>query len=407
MDAQVPGFGVRVTDAGTRTYILRTRYPGKSSPSRREIGKCDVLSLADARDIARTWRSLVANDIDPAVKEQIERAENLQRRETTFGHVAERFIAEKLPGERKGGDVEREIRRELLPEWKTRPIDEITDLDVLKVIKAKKRKGNVAARNLLALIKRFFRWAVGQRVYGLAVSPCLALQTKDIVGETRSRDRILSDDELFALWRAAGRLPSPYGPAYKMLVLTALRLREAGNASWNEFDLRNRLWIIPADRMKGKNDGKRQARAHAVPITPQIRELLEKLPKPKKGNFLFSTTAGKKPAWMGAKVKQRIDERMLRTLRALGRLRREDPKSIHLPGWVNHDIRRTVRSHLSRLKIAEEAREAVLAHVRPGIKSTYDHHDYLDEKREALQLWEARLQSILGNYVSPKTIAHN
>ncbi len=310
-----------------------------------------------------------------------------------------------MPGERKGSDVEREIRRELLPEWKTRPINEITDLDVLKVIKAKQRKGNVAARNLLALIKRFFRWTIGQRVYGITISPCSTLQAKDLVGETKSRDRILSDDELFALWRAAGRLPSPYGSAYKMLILTALRLREAGNASWNEFDLRNQLWIIPADRMKGKNDGKRQARAHAVPLTPQVVELLEKLPKFKKGKFLFSTTAGKKPAWMGAKVKQQIDRRMLRTLRALARGRGEDPKSVALPRWVNHDIRRTVRSHLSRLKIAEEAREAILAHVRPGIKGTYDHHDYLDEKREALELWAARLQSIVATSVSRKTIS--
>ena len=53
---------------------------------------------------------------------------------------------------------------------------------------------------------------------------------------------------------------------------------------------------------------------------------------------------------------------------------------------MNHDIRRTVRSRLSRLKVTEEAREAVLAHARPGIKGVYDLHDYLDEKREALEL---------------------
>jgi hypothetical protein len=66
-----------------------------------------------------------------------------------------------------------------------------------------------------------------------------------------------------------------------------------------------------------------------------------------------------------------------------------------MPAWTNHDIRRTVRSNLSRLKVSEEAREAVMAHVRPGIKGTYDLHDYLDEKREALDLWAARLRSIV------------
>jgi hypothetical protein len=67
---------------------------------------------------------------------------------------------------------------------------------------------------------------------------------------------------------------------------------------------------------------------------------------------------------------------------------------VALQPWTNHDIRRSVRSQLSRLKIPEEVREAVLAHVRPGIKGVYDLYDYLDEKREALQLWAGRLRGI-------------
>jgi hypothetical protein len=86
---------------------------------------------------------------------------------------------------------------------------------------------------------------------------------------------------------------------------------------------------------------------------------------------------------------------MLLTLRALAKQRGEDPQAVEWVHFVNHDIRRTVRSQLSRLKVTEEAREAVLAHARPGIKGTYDLHDYLDEKREALELWAARLRSIV------------
>ena len=81
---------------------------------------------------------------------------------------------------------------------------------------------------------------------------------------------------------------------------------------------------------------------------------------------------------------------------------------MRLAHWVNHDIRRTVRSNLSALRVAEEVREAVLAHVRPGIKGTYDLYDYLDEKREALELWAARLRSIVNpqpsNIIQLKTI---
>ena len=107
---------------------------------------------------------------------------------------------------------------------------------------------------------------------------------------------------------------------------------------------------------------------------------------------VISTDGGKKPTWMSSKVKQRLDRHMLRTLRALARRRGDDPREVQLPAWSNHDVRRTVRSGLSRLKIAEEAREA---HARPGIKGVYDLYDYLDEKREALELWAARVRSLI------------
>lgn len=395
MDAMVPGFGVRVTETGSRTFILRTRYPGSESPSRREIGKCDDLSLADARETARKWRDLVKRGIDPAHQAARERATELQKRRTTFAAIVEDFIRDKLPAERKGKDAEREIRKDLLPEWDSLAITEITDQHVTTLIKAKGRHAKVGARNLLALIKRFFRWAIAQPEYGISVSPCANIRATDILGEMkRSKARLLSNDELFALWRAASRMPYPVGPVYRMLCLTALRLNEAADASWGEFKMREKVWVIPAERMKGKDSGKKQARDHAVPLTADLLALLETLPRFKSGKFLFSTTFGRSPTWIGTKIKERLDDRMLLTLRALAKHRGEDPCDVTLPHFVNHDIRRTVRSHLSRLKVTEEAREAVLAHARPGIKGTYDLHDYLDEKREALELWAARLREI-------------
>lgn len=410
MDTEVPGFGVRVTDTGHRTFILRTRYPGSASPSRREIGRCDVISLTVARDKARKWQSLVKQGIDPAAEEERERAARARQQQTTFEAVVEDFIREKLPSERKGKDVEREIRRDLLPEWKGKPISEISDMDVLAVIKAKMPYGKVGARNLLALVKRFFRWAIAQRVYGISVSPCISLQASAILGDMKgSRDRILSETEIFAYWRAATRLPYPYGPAYQSLILTALRLNEVTKASSPEFAMRDKLWIIPAVRMKGKNSGKKQARAHAVPLVDDFIAVLDALPRLNGGKYLFSTTNGESPTWMGTKVKARLDRRMLLTLRALARIQGDDPGLIQLPHFVNHDVRRTVRSQLSRLKVTEEAREAILAHARPGIKGTYDLYDYLDEKRETLESWAKRLREIVtlrpGNVIKLRATA--
>jgi integrase len=394
MDALIAGFGVRISDKGTRTFILKTRYPGSDQPTRRALGEYPAMTLLEARAKASEWRQLISRGTDPALVEEQKRQANIKKQENTFAAVAEAFIAEKLPSERKGREVERDIRREFLPAWGKRPITEITDLEILAVVKAKGRTAPAQARNLLGIAKRLFSWAVDQRIYGLKVSPADGLKPTKIIGERTSRDRILSNDELFALWRAAQRTSYPHGPVYLLLVLTALRLNEAADASRPEFDFANRLWTIPATRMKGKST---KARAHVVPLIDDMMAILEKIPKIKKpkGPYLFTTTAGETPVWMSDKIKKRIDERMLRTLRALARERGNDPSKVELPHWTNHDVRRTIRSRLSRLKISEEAREAVLAHARPGIKGVYDHHDYLEEKIEALTLWSVELRRIV------------
>jgi integrase len=288
--------------------------------------------------------------------------------------VAEAWFTEKVRAERKAKDVEREVRKEFVAAWGNRPITTITAADVVELIRAKKRTAPAQARNLLAHIKRLLGWAADMQLYGFTVSPVAHLRPGSIVGEKASGTRILSDQELGTLWWAAGELGYPYGPAYRLLVLTGLRLNEVADARWREFDLPAKLWVIPRERMKAKNH---KARPHAVPLTGATLNILNTLPRFGRGDYVFSTDFGWKPVWVGSKVKARIDTLM------------GNP-----PHWTNHDIRRTVRSGLSRLKISEEAREAVLAHVRPGIKGTYDHHDYLEEKREALELWSAKVLSL-------------
>jgi integrase len=238
-------------------------------------------------------------------------------------------------------------------------------------------------------------------VYGLTSSPCDRLKPTKLIGKKKKRTRTLNDDELFALWRTVARMPYPFGPAYQILMLTAVRLTEAADARRTEIDRNKRLWTIPEERMKGKND---EARPHVVPLTPEIAAVFEALPRFNTGPHLFTTTFGERPVSMSNWVKTRIDKRMLLTLRALARRRGDDPATVELRPWVNHDIRRTIRTNLSRLKIAEEVREAVLGHARPGDKGAYDQYDYLDEKREALQLWGARLRSIVEPSNAPNNV---
>ncbi len=213
-----------------------------------------------------------------------------QKEERSFAAVAEAFIAEKLPGERRGKSVEREIRNVFLPAWSSKPVDEISDLDVLAIINTKKRTAPAQARNLLATAKRLFNWAIDQRVYGLNFSPCDRLKPTAIIGEKIHRQHQLNDDELSAFLRVVRRLPYPYGPVYQLLVLTGLRLREVADAQWSE--IHNDVWTIPAGRMKGKNS---KAQSHVVPLTPDMLAIIESLPRFTQGPYIFSTTFGKKP----------------------------------------------------------------------------------------------------------------
>ena len=391
-DSVVPSLGVRVLPSGLVRFILGARFPGSPSFTRRALGGYGELPLVEAREKAREWLKLIERGIDPQTYKEQQRRAAERERQNTFATVAEDFIRNKLPGERKGREVERDIRREFMPVWGKRPIAQITARDVRDVVRTKAQTAKPQARNLLGYAKRLFTWAVDQDCYGLEVSPATALKPSQIVGEKVSGDRVLTDVEVFALHRAARRMGYPHGSVYRMLLLSGLRLNEVADAHRAEFDLLAKLWIVPKERMKGKNS---KARPHVVPLTDDMLALLREMPG-FDGGYLFSTDTGNKPVWMTSKVKQRLDQRMLRTLRALARRRGDDPAKVQMPAWTNHDVRRTVRSNLSQLKVSEEAREAVIAHVRPGIKGTYDLHDYLDEKREALELWAARLRSIIA-----------
>jgi integrase len=424
MDTLVPGFGVRIMGSPqhpVRTFVLRTRFPGSGNPTRARLGGYEELSLEEAREKARDWLGMIRKGRDPRKEEARQREAEIRRQAVVFGAIAEDFFRDKLPSERRGTDVEREIRKEFKGWWE-RPIFDITDEDIIRIVRAKAKDAPASARNILGHAKRLFAWTVDQRTYGLKMSPAADIKPTAIVGDKVARDRLLSDDELLAFWRAAKRMPYPAGPVYQLLALTGLRLNEVAEASWSEFSptvvraLRQRgnapidwsrfnpeqlVWTIPASRMKGKNG---KARAHAVPLTLDTLLILENLPVfAGTGDFLFSHSAGRRPVTMSTELKGILNARMLRKLQALARQRGDDPAGVELPRWVVHDLRRNVRSGLSQLKVPEEVREALLAHVRPGIAAVYDRHNYLDEKRDALMQWGARLRSI----VEPASAVNN
>jgi integrase len=382
MDAVVPGMGARILGSGEKTFVLIARFPGSRNPTRRALGGYGELTLEKARGKARDWLELLREGIDPKAEEDRHRQLELRRHKNSFDAVAEEFIKRHVSKTRKAAIVERELRREFVKRWTGRPITDITQHDVVAIIdEAVDRDAPYQAHNLLGHVRTLFNWAIARGVYGLDRSPCDRLRPAAVIGKKLARQRILNDDEVRALWAATDDIGYPYGPLFRLLLITGQRKSEVAEAQWSEFDLDKKLWTIPAPRMKADAP---------VPLSPAALAVLSDLPRFKSGEFLFSTTFGKKPVSGFSKAKTRLDNVMLVKHHEL-----TSHKRAKIEPFVLHDIRRTMRTGLSALPIPDLVRELVIAHTKPGLHKVYDQHAYLDEKRQALELWAGRLRDII------------
>jgi integrase len=382
-DLTVPSFGVRITDKGSAIFIVMKRIKG-GGLLRRTIGSAWQVpwqgpkderlpvSLADAREEARKIIFDISRGIDPKRKLAVESGAAQKKLDNHFERVAEAFIAKHVEKLRSKKNVISAIQNKMIPAWKERAIAEITKGDVIKLVREGADQYPTASYHLLAYIKKLFSWAVAQNCYDIEISPCdHGVTASSLIGKREPRKRILSDAELKRIWETATSMRYPFGDLTQLLLLTGQRLRECANAEWKEIDLEKELWTIPAGRMKGNI-------AHEVPLSPMVVEQFRSIPRGI-GPFVFSTTGGLRPVSGFSKAKIRLDS-------LLG----ED-----LETWTFHDIRRTMRTGLGGLPVPTNVAELVIAHTQPGMHKIYDLHRYRAEKRQALQLWEGRLQAIL------------
>ena len=364
---------LRVTSAGHKSFVLIARFPlNPKNPTRRALGNHGQITLEQARRKARDWLALIQKGIDPKIEEARQRSEAMRRQTNTFGAVAAAFLERHAAGLAKARDAHRSIETEFVKRWEMRPVTDILPEECAGAIRAIVKRGSpYQAHNAMGYLRRMFNWAIGTNEFGIASSPVERLSPKDLIGKREARERVLSDAELEAVWRAAGEKGYPFGPLIRLLILTGQRLREVADMAWSEINFDRTLWTIPAIRMKGH-------RSHQVPLPPDALALLRSLPRFTAGDRVFTTTDGAKSVNGFSKAKLRMDELS------------------GVVGWKFHDLRRTMRTHLSALPVQDLVRELVIAHARPGLHKVYDQHSYQDEKRECLTLWEARLRSVLG-----------
>lgn len=374
------------------------------------------LTLAGARTLARDKLREVAAGIDPAAAKQAAKA-TAGDPANSFNAAFENYVKDVLvgddrekPRQRSGPKVERDMRRDLVPRWGTRELKGITKADVVTAVNEIKQRGARAmGRNVLGHCKSFFAWCDANNL--IEHDPAVAIKPRMLLGKKPTRKRVLTDLELCVFWRASGRLGYPFAPLYRVLLLTGQRREEVAAMRWAELHpqlvqlLRKRkpgdvidwakvpddvkLWAVGSERFKSDVPQR-------VPLSADVLAILAEVPIFKGAVYVFSTTGGARPVSGFSKIKARLDRMMVRIMRALARLQGDDPEEVALQDWVNHDLRRTLRTRLSSLKVPSEVAELVIGHAKEGLDRVYDQYEYEPEMREALVKWAARLREILA-----------
>ncbi|WP_462122036.1 tyrosine-type recombinase/integrase [Methylorubrum thiocyanatum] len=377
-DAALPGLYLVVQPAGGKSWAVRYRAAGK--PRKLTLGPYPRLGLVDAREAARTALRAVAEGRDPAGEKQAARVEVAAVQTMRFGVVVADYIERYAkPRNRSWRETESFLTRtrDATDKWQEKDVRAIGRKDVLDALDAVVARGaSIHANRLFAALRRFFAWTVERGI--LEASPMAGLKPPS---PEISRDRILTDAELVAVWNAASEVGYPFGPVVQLLILTGQRRSEVLEAEWREFDLDGATWTIPRER--AKND-----RAHVVPLAPQAVEILRSIPRVGNRSRLLFTTTGETAFSGVSKATDRLQGLSAKHL----------PDGVEVEPWRLHDLRRTFASGCARLGVAVHVVEKALNHVsgtHSGIVGVYQRHEYGDERRRAMDLWADHLDGFL------------
>ncbi|MEY8842869.1 tyrosine-type recombinase/integrase [Cribrihabitans sp. XS_ASV171] len=380
-DPALSGLYLVVQPSGAKSWALRYRYTGK--PRKMTLGRWPIMGVADARQAASEALEALDHGNDPGAAKLAEKARrreaDLERRDT-IAALVEQYAKRHLSKLKSGHHVQRELERHAVARWGERKIGTITRRDVLDLLDDISDAGKATTANRVrAYLSKFFNWCVEREI--VTGSPVQGIKPP---APEKSRDRVLSDDEIRWFWQACEDAGQPWGPIGKLLLLTGQRLGEVCGMTESELD--GDTWRLPADRTKN-------GRAHDVPLSASARETLEGVERIKGPVGYIFTTTGQTPVSGYFKARNGIAARMVEIASD------EAGEPVEIPHWTFHDLRRTAATGMARLGIAVRVTEAVLNHVSgtaSGIVSVYQRHDYGDEKRRALEAW-ARLVADLVN----------
>jgi integrase len=365
--------GVRVT-AASQTGSLAgkfylAQYSAAGAKKRVPLGSCDAISLAAAREATKALMGDVAKGRDPAAARK-KAAQEARRKAAhdalTLGALIEQWEALGLADRRPRYQTEtvRALRYAFADHLKT-PAAELGRAIVVHKLDSLSKAGKTAMASRTAAYGRAcYQWAIKRG--SLSTNPFHALPLAAVV----KRERVLTDDELRAIWRGTER-PGSFNSIVRMLILTGQRREEVGAMRWDELDADPSTWVIPRARAK-------KAAGHLVPVSREAQALLSAHRRHEEADFVFPGERGVFSGWSKAKAALDHESAVI--------------------DWRLHDLRRTMATGLQRLGVRLEVTEAVLGHVsgsRGGIIGVYQRHDWADEKRAALAAWGAHVASIV------------
>jgi integrase len=379
-DSDRKGLAVRVTQAGGKVFLVQWTDKATGQKRREGLGAVGAINLAQARAAAAVHLGTVAKGDDPraerlaqaeALRQAQERAK--QERAAKLAAKAEAaFSLEMLVSDwdklalakrrpRYRAEVARALKFAFKKDW-DKPASALTKARVLKVQDDLTKAGkHASAGRLVAYGRAAYGWAVKRE--RLASSPFAGLPT---AAAAATRDRLLTVDEIAAIWNAALAMPEPSGPFVRLALLTLARRDEVAGMRWSEITPDLSVWTVPADRMK-------RGQAHVVALTDAAREALGAITR-REGVDLVFTTNDRTPISGFSKIKSKLD------------------KLSGVTDWTLHDFRRAGVSHLARMGFSPIVADKLLAHHPKALSSvarTYQRHDFADERQAALQAWSA------------------
>jgi len=361
-DSGCGGLYVIVQPSGKKSFAVRYRFDGRP----KKLTLPGGLTLAAARKLAGDALLAVEQGHDPAIAKKAARAKIKAAKADTVQALCENYLRREAGKLRTGRERQRTLERLVYPEIGSTPLADLKRSHIVAILdKIEDENGAKMADLTLAYIRKIFNWHAS-RVDDFNSPITRSMSRYD--ARANQGTRVLSDDELRAIWNATEpneKVPQLFYALVRFLLLTGARRTEAREMPWSE--VKDSVWILPAERNKTKVELVR-------PLSKAAQSVLESVPRIDGTRLVFCSGAAR-----------------MSLTKPTERLKVATGTS----GWRLHDLRRTARTLMSRAGVNADIAERCLGHVIGGVRGVYDRHKFDDEMKHAFEALAAQIDRIV------------